>query len=106
MPLQSTACQSDGNLRQACVSGLLASQKLLWPMDMWCKQDLETVYALLFQCLGKGTELALSSVSWVSARFWVVLVIDPIVFEPVGMGKLMRCDDEEQAVALRCDGCF
>ena len=89
MPHQSTACQSDGNLRQACVSGLLASLQLLWPMDMWCKQDLETVYAMLFQCLGKGTELALVQRELDERAFLGRVGDRPIVFELVGMGT--RC---------------
>ena len=58
-------------------------------MYAW-RQDLEKVYELLFRCLGNGTQLAMCSVSWMQTRLWVGLVIDPIVFEPVGIGQ--RCD--------------
>ena len=51
---------------------------------------MEKVYELLFRYLGIGTQLAMCNVRWMQTRFWVVLLPDPIVFEPVGMGK--RCD--------------
>ena len=53
-------------------------------------QDLEKVYELLFRYLGIVTQLAMRNVSWMQTRFWVVLLPDPIVFEPVRMGN--RCD--------------
>ena len=57
---------------------------------MWCKKELEKVSALLFRCLGNGTQLALCSVSWMNASICFVLVIDTNVFEPVGVAK--PCD--------------
>ena len=42
-----------------------------------------SILKVLFQYLGIGTRLALCSVIWMEAREFVILVPDPIIFEPV-----------------------
>ena len=34
------------------------------PSEIWCRDDLEEVYALLFRFLGYGFRLAMSNVGW------------------------------------------
>ena len=63
------------NLRQgpqACVA----------PSEIWFRDDLEEVYALLFGFLGYGFRLAMSNVDWHVTQKLVILVPDPIGFAP------------------------
>ena len=70
--------------RQACVA----------PSELWLRDDLEEVYALLFRFLGYGFRLAMSNVGWLVTQKFVILVPDPIGFAPwwvlLGPGEL--CD--------------
>ena len=59
--------------RQACVA----------PSEIWLRDDLEEVYALLFRFLGYGFWLATSNVGWLVTQKFVILVPDPIGFSPV-----------------------
>ena len=50
--------------------------------EIWLREDLERVYAVLFRNVGIGTGLALCSVGWLTTREFVILVSDPIIFTP------------------------
>ena len=59
--------------RQACVA----------PSELWLRDNLEEVYALLFPFLGHGFRLAMSSsVGWLVTQKFVILVPDPTGFAP------------------------
>ena len=50
--------------------------------------EIISILKVLFGYLGNGTRLALCSVNWMELRESVVLVPDPIVYEPVvNIGK-------------------
>ena len=57
-------------------------QTVVAPSEIWLREDLEKVYALLFRYVGIGTRLALCSVAWLPTPEFVVLVPDPIGFAP------------------------
>ena len=50
--------------------------------ELWLRDDLEGVYALLFGFLGFGFLLAMSNVGWHVTQKFVILVPDPIAFAP------------------------
>ena len=50
--------------------------------EMWLRDDLDEVYALLFRFLGNGFRMALCSVGWLTTQKFAILVPDPIVFAP------------------------
>ena len=50
--------------------------------ELWLRDDLEEVYALLFWFLGFGFRLAMSNVGWHVTQQFVILVPDPIAFAP------------------------
>ena len=50
--------------------------------ELWLRDDLEEVYALLFRFLGFGFLLAMSNVGWHVTQKFVILVPDPIAFAP------------------------
>ena len=50
--------------------------------ELWLRDDLEEVYALLFRFLGFGFRLAMSNVGWHVTQQFVILVPDPIAFAP------------------------
>ena len=50
--------------------------------ELWLRDDLEEVYALLFRFLGFGFRLAMSNVGWLATEKFVILVPDPIAFAP------------------------
>ena len=50
--------------------------------ELWLRDDLEEVYALLFRFLGFGFRLAMSNVGWHVTQKFVILVPDPIAFAP------------------------
>ena len=50
--------------------------------ELWLRDDLEGVYALLFRFLGFGFRLAMSNVGWLVTQKFVILVPDPIAFAP------------------------
>ena len=50
--------------------------------ELWLRDDLEEVYALLFRFLGFGFRLAMSNVGWLVTQKFVILVPDPIAFAP------------------------
>ena len=50
--------------------------------ELWLRDDLEEVYALLFRFLGFGFRLAMSNVGWLVTQKFVILVPDPIAFVP------------------------
>ena len=52
------------------------------PAELWLRDDLENIYALLFWFLGFGFRLAMSSVGWHVTQKFVILVPDPIAFAP------------------------
>ena len=52
------------------------------PAELWLRNDLEEVYALLFQFLGFGFRLVMSNVGWHVPQKFVTLVPDPIGFAP------------------------
>ena len=49
------------------------------PAEVWLREDLEKVHALLFRYVGEDKRLALCSVT---TQQFVILVLDPIVFLP------------------------
>ena len=91
LKVTSSECQSNGNLKQVWVNGgrgrdsLKIASALNFQRDasdLWLRDDLEGVYALLFQFLGFGFRLAMSNVGWHVTQKFVVLVPDPIGFAP------------------------
>ena len=50
--------------------------------ELWLRDDLENIYALLFRFLGFGFWLAMSNVGWHVTQKFVILVPDPIAFAP------------------------
>ena len=52
------------------------------PAELWLRDDLENIYALLFRFLGFGFRLAISNVGWHATQKFVILVPDPIAFAP------------------------
>ena len=52
------------------------------PAELWLRDDLEEVYALLFRFLGFGFRLAMSNVGWHVTQKFVILVPDLIAFAP------------------------
>ena len=74
--------------RQACVA----------PAELWLRDDLEELYALLFRFLGYGFQLAMSNVGWLVTQKFVILVPDPIGFAPwsVLIGRGEPCDSCSQ----------
>ena len=50
--------------------------------ELWLRDDMEEVYALLFRFLGFGFQLAMSNVGWLVTQKFVILVPDPIAFAP------------------------
>ena len=52
------------------------------PAELWLRDDLENIYALLFRFLGFGFRLAMSNVGWHVTQKFVILVPDPIAFAP------------------------
>ena len=62
------------------------------------RDDLENIYVLLFRFLRNGFRLALCNVSWLATRESVVLVPEPIGFEPwpvvFGRGRKGDLGDE------------
>ena len=57
-------------------------QRRLAPAELWLRDDLEEVYALLSRFLGFGFRLAMSNVGWHVTQKFVILVPDPIGFAP------------------------
>ena len=66
---------SQGSQCSECPTSVVAS-------ELWLRDDLEEVYALLFQFLGFGFRLAMSNVGWHVTQKFVILVPDPIAFAP------------------------
>ena len=60
----------------------MAIQTHVAPDELWLRDDLEEVYALLFGFLGFGFLLAMSNVGWHVTQKFVILVPDPIAFAP------------------------
>ena len=60
------------------------------PSEIWLRDDLENMYALLYRFLAYGFRLAMSNVGWLVTQKFVILVPDPIGFAPwpVLHGKL------------------
>ena len=52
------------------------------PAEVWLRDDLENIYALLFRFLGFGFRLAMSNVGWHVTQKFFILVPDPIAFAP------------------------
>ena len=52
------------------------------PAELWLRDDLENIYALLFRFLGYGFGLAMSNVGWHVTQKFVILVPDPIGVSP------------------------
>ena len=50
--------------------------------ELWLRDDLENIYALLFRFLGFGFRVAMSNVGWHVTHKFVILVPDPIAFAP------------------------
>ena len=50
--------------------------------ELWLRDDLEEVYALLFRFLGYGFRQAMSNVGWLVTQKFVILVPDPIGVSP------------------------
>ena len=50
--------------------------------ELWLRDDLEEVYALLFRFFGFGFRLAMSNEGWLVTQKFVILVPDPIAFAP------------------------
>ena len=61
----------------------LRSRLLLWRSSpQWMRDDVENINVLLFRFVGKGFQLALCSVSWLTTRESVDLVPDPTTSAP------------------------
>ena len=58
------------------------SQTSVAPSEIWLRDDLENIYALLFRFLGYGFWLAMSNMGWLVTQKFVILVPNPIVFAP------------------------
>ena len=54
---------------------MMEIQTSITPSEIWLRQDLEKVHALLLGFVGNGFQLALCNVSWLTTRKFVVLVI-------------------------------
>ena len=67
-----TTIETNLRHRQTCVG----------PTELWLRDDLEEVYALLFRFLGYGFRLAMSKVGWLVTQKFVILVPDPNGFAP------------------------
>ena len=52
------------------------------PAELWLRDYLENIYALLFPFLGFGFQLAMSNAGWHVTQKFVILVPDPIAFAP------------------------
>ena len=50
--------------------------------ELWLRDDLENIYALLFRFFGYGFRLAMSNVGWLVTQKFVILVPDPIGVSP------------------------
>ena len=78
LKVTSSECQSDGKLKQAWVNGGRNHDSLkrasVAPSELWLRDDLEEVYALLFPFLGFGFRLAMSNVGWHVTQKFVILV--------------------------------
>ena len=64
--------------------------------EIWLKDDLEKVYALLFGFVGNGFQLALCNVGWLTTRKFVILVdrshrLRAVVGAARLHGKLCNC---------------
>ena len=46
--------------------------------ELWLRDDLENIYALLFRFVGYGFRLAMSNMGWLVTQKFVILVPDPI----------------------------
>ena len=53
------------------------------PAELWLRDDLENIYALLFRFLGFGFRLAMSNVGWHVTQKFVILVPDPHLLRAV-----------------------
>ena len=72
------------------------------PSEIWIREDLEKVYALLFRYVGIGTGC---NVDWLATQESVVLVPDPIVFAPwsVLLDRGEPCDRQlSRHIRRRC----
>ena len=93
----SSECQSNENLKKALVNAgrghdslkiasalnrVIEIQTRVAPAELWPRDDLEEVYALLFRFLGYGFPLAMNNVGWLVTQKFVILVPDPIGFAP------------------------
>ena len=61
---------------------MIEIQTRVAPAELWLRDDLENIYALLFRFLGFGFRLAMSNMDWHVTRKFVILVPDPIAFAP------------------------
>ena len=61
---------------------MMETQTRVAPAELWLRDDLEEVYALLFRFLGYGFRLAMSNVGSLVTQKFVILVPDPIGFAP------------------------
>ena len=100
LKVTSPECQSNGNLKQTRVNGgwyqpclslkvasalnvkVIEIPTSVDASELWLRDDLEEVYALLFRFLGFGFRLAMSNVGWHVTQQFVILVPDPIAFAP------------------------
>ena len=55
------------------------------PAELWLRDDLENIHALLFRFLGFGFPMAMSNVAWHVTQKFVILVPDPI---PIAMSNV------------------
>ena len=78
--MQCSECQSNGNLKQAWE--VMTIKTRVAPAELWLRDDLENIYALLFRFLGFGFRLAMSNVGWHVTQKFVILVPDPTAFAP------------------------
>ena len=77
------------------------SQTSVVAAEIWLRDDLEKFYAVLFGFVGNGFQLALCNVGWLTARKFVILVPDPIVFAPRSV--LLDCTASFATVILHQD---
>ena len=98
LKVTSSECQSSGNLKHAWVNDghghdslkvasaltvkVMEIQTSVVASELWLRDDLENIYALLFRFLGYGFRLAMSNVGWLVTQKFVILVPDPIGVSP------------------------
>ena len=96
--MQCSECECGGKFKQAWVNGgrshdslkvasaltvkVMEIPRSVAPSEIWLRDYLENIYALLFWFLGFGFQLAMSNVGWLVTHKFVIVVPDPIGLSP------------------------